>query len=152
MLVVAKINGGVRITTHLSRLNSQVSRPAHPSPTPFAGTRRVSPQAQYFTTIDALYGCWQIPLAEEDQSLTTCITPYGRFRYLRGPMGFAATGDPFCLRDDLALQGMMQCVKVIDDILLYEDYMAHLCRDHPKRREVRPGRTEGSLLRLPALQ
>ena len=129
MVVVAKANGGVRITTDLSRLNSQVSRPAHPSPTPFAAIRRVSPQAKHFTTIDALCGFWQIPLAEEDQPLTTFITPYGRFRYLRGPMGFAATGDAFCRRGDLALQGVMQCVKVVDDILLYdEDYMAHLRR------------------------
>ena len=43
MVVVAKANGGVRITTDLSRLNTQISRPAYPSPTPFAATRRVSP-------------------------------------------------------------------------------------------------------------
>lgn len=44
-------------------------------------------------------------------------------------MGFAATGDAFCRRGDLALQGVMQCVKVVDDILLYdEDYTEHLRR------------------------
>ena len=36
LVAVPKPNGGVRITTDLSKLNSQVSRPAHPSPTPFA--------------------------------------------------------------------------------------------------------------------
>ncbi|XP_045135677.1 uncharacterized protein LOC123518742 [Portunus trituberculatus] len=60
--------------------------------------------------------------------------------YLRGPMGFAATGDAFCLRGDIALQGVPQCVKVVDDILVYdEDYFTHLrhvndilarCRTH----------------------
>ena len=110
-------------------LNRQVSCPAHPSPMLFAATWRVSPQAQYLTTTDALCGYWQTSLAEKDQPLTTFITPYGRFRYLRGPMGFAATGDSFCRQGDLALQGVLQCVKVVDDILLYdEDYMAHLCR------------------------
>ena len=129
MVVVVKANGGVRITTDLSKLNSQVSRPTYSSLTLFAATRRVSPQAQYFTTIDALFGYWQIPLAEEDQPLTTFITPYARFRYLRGPMGFAATGDAFCRRGDLALQEVLQCVKQVDDIFLYdEDYMTHLCR------------------------
>lgn len=44
-------------------------------------------------------------------------------------MGFSATGDAFCLRGDKALQGMSNCVKVIDDILLYdEDYTTHLQR------------------------
>ena len=46
-------------------------------------------------------------------------------------MGFAATGDAFCLRGDIALQGLTNCVKVVDDILLYdEDYFDHLCHIH----------------------
>ena len=129
MVVVPKASGGVRITTDLSKLNGQVSCPTHPSPTPFAAIRSVHPGAQFFTTVDALCGYWQLQLAAEDQSLTTFITPYGRFRYLRGPMGFAATGDAFCRRGDIALQGVPQCVKVVDDILLYdEDYLTHLQR------------------------
>ncbi|XP_045105438.1 uncharacterized protein LOC123500957, partial [Portunus trituberculatus] len=127
MVVVPKPGGGVRITTDLSKLNAQVSRPAHPSPTPFAAIWSVDARARYFTTIDALCGYWQIPLHEDDQALTTFITPYGRFKYLRGPMVFAATGDAFCLRGDIALQGVPQCVKVVDDILVYdEDYFTHL--------------------------
>ncbi|XP_037779411.1 uncharacterized protein LOC119575951 [Penaeus monodon] len=71
MVVVPKVNGGVRITTDLSKLN----------------------------------------------------------RYCRGPMGFAATGDAFCLRGDRALQGVTNCIKVVDDILLHdEDYISHLQR------------------------
>ena len=129
LVVVAKNGTGVRITVDLSKLNNQVSRPAHPSPTPFAAIRSVNPKARYFTTADALCGYWQIELAEEDQHLTTFITPYGRFKHCRGPMGFAATGDAYCLRGDRALQGVSNCVKVVDDILLYdEDYSAHLHR------------------------
>ena len=79
--------------------------------------------------MNALCGYWQIELAEEDQHLTTFITPYGRYQYCRGPMGFAATGDAFCQRGDAALQGVTNCVKVVDDILLHdEDYCAHLSR------------------------
>lgn len=82
-----------------------------------------------FSTVDALCGYWQIPLAEEDQHLATFITPYRRFRYILGPMGFAAMGDTFCLRGDKALQGVMNSVKVADNILLYdEDYLTHLRR------------------------
>ena len=44
-------------------------------------------------------------------------------------MGFAATGDAFCRRGDIALQGVLNCVKVVDDILLYDDdYLTHLHR------------------------
>ncbi|XP_066956306.1 uncharacterized protein [Macrobrachium rosenbergii] len=42
-------------------------------------------------------------------------------------MGFTATGDAFCLQGDMALQGVKNCVKVIDNILLQdEDYHTHL--------------------------
>ena len=129
LVAVAKPKGGVRITTDLSKLNDQVSRPAHPSPTPFMAIRSVAPKSRYFTTVDALCGYWQLELAEEDQHLTTFITPYGRYQYLRGPMGFAATGDTFCLRGDAALHGISNCVKVVDDVLLYDEtYLEHLQR------------------------
>ena len=130
-LIVVPKNSGVRITVDLTKLNSQVSRPIHPSPSPFAAIRSVDPKARYFTTADALCGYWQMELAEEDQKLTTFITPYGRFQHCRGPMGFAATGDAFCLRGNMALQDMQNYVKVVDDILLYdEDFSTHLQRIH----------------------
>ena len=77
-------------------------------------------------------------------------------------MGFAATRDVFCRRGDLVLQGVLQCVMVVDDILLYDkDYTTHLScqrsprqmqstRDHSKCREVCSGRTEDLLLQLAA--
>lgn len=70
-------------------------------------------------------------MVEEDQQLTTYITLFGRFSYRRGLMGFSATGDAFCQRGDMALQGVTICIKVVDDILLYdEDYCAHLHQIH----------------------
>ncbi|XP_066940974.1 uncharacterized protein [Macrobrachium rosenbergii] len=96
LVVVAKNVTGVRITVDLSKLNSQVSRPAHPSPTPFTAIRSVDPKARFFTTADAL-----------------------------------STGDAFYLRGDMALQGVKNCVKVVNDILLHdEDYQSHLYHIH----------------------
>lgn len=51
--------------------------------------------------------------------------------YCRGPIGFAATGDAYCLRDDMAFQGMDSCVKMVDNILLfYDDLPTHVQRIH----------------------
>ncbi|XP_045105474.1 uncharacterized protein LOC123500985 [Portunus trituberculatus] len=122
LVVVAK-DKGVRITVDLTKLNSQVSRPAHPAPTPYAAVRRVTPSSRFFTTADALCGYWQLVLDEKDRHLTTFITPFGRFRHCRGPMGFAATGDAYCHRGDLALQGLENCVKRIHQML-------SRCREH----------------------
>lgn len=46
LVAVAKSKGGVRITTDLSKLDSQVSRPTHPSPMPFAAFRSADPKAR----------------------------------------------------------------------------------------------------------
>ena len=126
-LVVVSKDVRIRITVDLIKLNSQVSRPTHPLPTPFTAVRSVDPKTKFFTTADVLCGYWQMELAEEDQPLTIFITSYGCFQHRRGPMGFAATGDAFCLRSDMVLQGLQNCIKVVDDILLYnEDLQTHL--------------------------
>ncbi len=44
-------------------------------------------------------------------------------------MSFVATGDEFCHCGDVALGGIQQCAKEVDDILLWDkDYVAHLRR------------------------
>ena len=129
MVVVPKPKGGVRLTMDLSKLNAQVYRPTHPSPTPFAAIRAIPAGTKYFTTLDALCGYWQLPLHEEDRHLTTFITQQGRFHFCRAPMGFSATGDEFCRRGDVALAGIPQCQKVVDDIILWDSsYRQHVTR------------------------
>ena len=55
---------------------------------------------KYFTTLDAKSGYWQIPLDKESQDLTTFMTPWARYKYLRSPMGFIATGDDYGCKTD----------------------------------------------------
>ena len=46
-------------------------------------------------------------------------------------MGFSATGHAYCLRGDMALHGVENCVKVVDDIHLFDDdFSTHLQRIH----------------------
>ena len=129
MVVIQKSRGGVRITVDMTKLNKQVHRPVHPAPTPKDAISQVSVGSKFFTTMDALWGYWQIPLDEAAQALTTFITPWGRYKFLRGPMGFIATGDEFCRRGDIALEGIEKCVKVVDDVLCWDNsYSEHLNR------------------------
>merc|ERR1711946_66772 len=51
MVLVPK-SKGVRITVDYTRLNSQVARPTHPSPTPHDAVRNISSAAKFFTTAD----------------------------------------------------------------------------------------------------
>eukprot|EP00095_Tigriopus_kingsejongensis_P006059 maker-scaffold1169_size57682-snap-gene-0.9 protein:Tk06059 transcript:maker-scaffold1169_size57682-snap-gene-0.9-mRNA-1 annotation:"gag-pol fusion protein" len=51
------------------------------------------------------------------QPLTTDLTPWGRFCWLRAPMDLASSGGEFCKRGDGALQGIPGTIKEVDDIL-----------------------------------
>ncbi|QQP54221.1 Uncharacterized protein FKW44_006983 [Caligus rogercresseyi] len=107
-LVVPKPNGSVRLVVDYKGINKFIKRPIHPFPS-----------VSDFATLDATYGYWQIPLERESQLLTTFLTPWGRYAYLRAPMGLASSGDEYCLRGDQALCEVPNKNKVVDDILLY---------------------------------
>ena len=102
------------------KLNDQVRRPAHPVKAAKDVVSGIG-SAKFFTTLDARYGYWQIPLAEEASSLTTFIVPYGRYRYLRNPQGLISAGDEFNRRLDIAFEKMSNFGKVLDDCLVYDE-------------------------------
>ena len=52
------------------------------------------------TVTDARNGYHSIPLHPDDKYLTTFITQWGRYRYLRAPQGYASSGDGFNRRMD----------------------------------------------------
>ena len=64
-----------------------------------------------------LLGYHQIPLSKEASFLTCFIMPWGKFRYLRGPMGLAPTGDWFNFATDLVINGIDGLEKSVDDVL-----------------------------------
>jgi hypothetical protein len=56
-----------------------------------------------------------MPLEQKSQEFTTFITPFGKYRFLRSPMGFISTGDSFSYRGDVAMSGL-RIHKVVDDM------------------------------------
>ena len=127
MIVVRKPGGGIRICVDLSKLNKFVKRSTHPGASPKEVISDIPPYQKYFSTMDAIKGYWQIALAEKSQELTTFITPWGRYKYLRAPMGLSSTGDKYNLLMDAAIDGLDNQKKVVDDILLYaKDVKEHV--------------------------
>ncbi|XP_063888612.1 uncharacterized protein K02A2.6-like [Scylla paramamosain] len=119
MVVVAKKSGQARRTVDYQRLNAACRRETHHTPAPFDMVSSV-PKHCFKTVADAYWGYHQVRLDEESRSLTTFITPWGRFRYLRTPMGHCSTGDAYTKRFDDAIQGIVRKHKCIDDTLLYD--------------------------------
>ena len=118
MSFVPKADGDVRPVVDLVHLNKYVERPVHPFPTPKDIIAMVPGTLRYFAVFDAKNGYWQIPLDDQSKPLTTFITEWGRYRYLRAPMGLASSGDEFCQRTDQALSGITGVSKLVDDVLV----------------------------------
>ena len=120
MVVVAKKSGQPRRTVDYQRLNAACRRETHHTPAPFDMVSGV-PKHSFKTVADAYWGYHQVELDEESRSLTTFITPWGRYRYRRTPMGHCSAGDAYTKRFDDAIQGIVRKYKCVDDTLLYDN-------------------------------
>jgi hypothetical protein len=69
--------------------------------------RRI-PKETWKTVTDAWNGYHSVPLRESDRHLTTFITPFGRWRYLRAPQGFLSSGYGYNRRFDAVLSAFVR--------------------------------------------
>ena len=99
MVVVAKKSGQPRRTVDYQKLNAACLRETHHTPTPFDMVAAI-PAHTYKTVADAHWGFLQVELEENSRKLTTFITPWGRYRYRRTPMGHCAVPDAYTKRYD----------------------------------------------------
>ena len=78
-------------------------------------------QAKIFTTLDALKVYHQCPLDEERQELTTFITPYRHFQFLRASYGISSISQHYNRRMAEAFEGLPGYRRIIDDVVIYSD-------------------------------
>ena len=122
-IVVAPKKGTdrIRMCVDLSKLNRFVRRERYPSVTPAEAVTDIhQSQAKFFTVFDALKGYHQCPLDEESQNLTTFITPFGRFKYLRAPYGISSISEHYNRRMDEAFVGIQGIRKIVDDVVVFD--------------------------------
>ena len=76
---VPKSNGKLRLVTDFTRINKFIDRPIHLFPSAQKITRQIKPGSKVFAKLNCVHGYYQVPLAKEDQLLTTFLFPWGRF-------------------------------------------------------------------------
>ena len=118
MVITAKKNGKPQRTIDYQHLNSQCKQETHHTGSPFQLTLQVPPK-QKKTVLDAVDGYHSVLLDKDSQPLTTFITEWGRFMYLRMPQGYLAPGDAYSWRYDEVIKNIPHKVKIVDDTLLY---------------------------------
>ena len=112
----------------LSKLNHYVQRERYQSPTPAEVVADMAAEeAKFFTVIDAMKGYHQCPFDEESQALTTFITPFGCYKYLRAPYGLSSIAKHYNHRMAEAFEGLKGFRRVVDDIVIYDtDHVDHV--------------------------
>ena len=120
MVVVTKADGSPRRTIDFQPINKDCIREAHFTPTPFQAVSSI-PKEVYKTVLDAFSGYHQVALDSESVKLTTFITEFGRYQYLRAPQGHMASGDGYVRRFDDIISDVDRKQKVVDDVLLHDD-------------------------------
>jgi hypothetical protein len=131
VLFAPKKDGKLRLCLDFRGLNNQTVKDKYPLPR----DQDIFDQlqgARYFTSLDALWGYWQIRVADEDVRKTAVRTPLGSYEFLVMPFGLTnapATFQRFMedvLRDHIA----KYCMVYIDDIIIYsktaEEHAAHI--------------------------
>jgi hypothetical protein len=117
-LVTVVKQGKVRICLDPRDLNKAIKREHHPMNTIEDVATRLN-GAKYFSVLDADKGFYQAKLLQNSSKYTTFNTPFGRYRYLRLPMGIASAPEIW-QRAMNSIFGDLEGVEcVMDDILVW---------------------------------
>ena len=113
-----KKNGKVRLCIDPKPLNKGLKRNHYPLPV----VQDILPElnkAKIFSVFDAKNGFWHVELDEDSSVLTTFETPWGKYKWLRMPMGISPAPEEFQRRLNNILAGLQGTLAVADDIIVY---------------------------------
>ena len=132
MVTPKKHSQNIRMCVDLSHLNRFVIRERYQSLTPAQAVADIATSdAKVFTVLDALKGYHQCPLDADSQALTTFITPFGRYKYLRAPYGISSISEHYNRRMTEAFSGLSGFRRIADDFVIYDNNVT----DHVKHVE-----------------
>ena len=94
LVIAEKSNGKMRLCIDPKELNKEIKLEHFQIPTKEEILGKLA-NASCFSKLDAPAGFHQIRLDRPSSLLTTFNTPYGRYRYLRLPMGICSAPDVF---------------------------------------------------------
>ena len=120
MVPIRKPNGEVRITVDYRQLNRGLKRERFLIPT-FDELVHKLKNVKYFSKLDASSGFFQIPLHESAMNFTCFLTPFGRFRFKRLPMGINIAPEIYQRKMNELLGDLEGVLIYMDDILIYAE-------------------------------
>lgn len=124
-MVVVKQHGKIRVVMDPTDVNRNVLRRHYPLKSLEEITAKIA-GSKVFTKLDCKKGFWQVKLSERSQKFLTFATPWGRYSYIKLPMGLCSAPEVFQQIMTKLLAGIEKVEVSMDDILIYANDLKEL--------------------------
>ena len=124
--IIPKKDGTVRWVSDFRKLNANLRRRVYPLPR-IQDVLHRRPNYQYFTKIDLSMCYYTFELDEKSKNTCVVVTPFGKFRYKRLPMGVSQAPDLCQEIMESILKDIPDVEVFLDDIGIFsQDYLSHM--------------------------
>jgi Reverse transcriptase (RNA-dependent DNA polymerase) len=117
---IPKKNGEIRFVSDFRQLNKVLHRKPYPLRIQRVYFRSLD-GFSYCTSMDLKMGFWDIHLSPYSQKLCTIVLPWGKYRYLRLPIGLSVSPDIYQEKMSNLFMDMPEVIVYIDDILVIKN-------------------------------
>ena len=119
VVIVQKKDGSYRFCVDYRKINTITRKDAYPLPR-IDDTIEALSGSQWFSTLDLLWGYWQVEMSEEDRAKTAFSTHEGLYEFKVMPFGLCNAPATFQRLMDLVLSGIQwsSCLVYIHDIVI----------------------------------
>ena len=120
VLFAPKKDGGLRLCLDFRALNNQTVKDKYPLPRQ-TDIFDLLQGSKYFSSLDALWGYWQVRMHEDSIEKTAVRTPLGSYEFLVMPFGLVNAPSTFQRFMETALKPYLLkfCMVYIDDIIIF---------------------------------
>ena len=119
VIVPKKGTNQIRMVVDPSALNRCIRKPVSSQMPPWEVVRKIPTGMKYFAIFDSLKAYYQIELEAESKNFTAFLTPFGKFRFTRLPMGLSISSNEFDKNYGDAIRHLSNVVRVCEDTLVY---------------------------------